>query len=177
MRILLAGVGAIVVAGAAIAVAQPGTGGPGGRRDVVSVQAQLGLNDEQAAQLRKLHAAERKEAIRRHADTAIARMELDEALNAPTVDEKLVAAKAKAVADLQAASVQARVDQRLAVRKLLTPEQQAKMSQLMRDHRAGRRAHRGVGRQGPGRRGGPMGAGRGPGGSGAPADAPGGQEE
>ena len=126
--------------------------------------------------MHKLHSAERKAAIRRHADTAIARMELDEALSAPTVDEKLVAAKVKALADLQAASVQARADRRLAVRKLLTPEQEAKMSQLMRDRRAGRAAHRGARRQGPGRRG-HMGPGGGPGGPSAPDGEPDAEEE
>jgi Spy/CpxP family protein refolding chaperone len=164
MKVLLAGLGVIVVAGAALAAAQ---GVPGGRRegrpDGVAMEKQLGLSDEQATQMRKLWSTERKTGIRRHADIAIARMELDEALSAPTVDEKLVAAKVRALTELQAAAVQARADQRIAVRKLLTPEQQAKLTQLRREHRGDRGdSQRGGRRFGPGRRGGPMGPNEGP---------------
>jgi Spy/CpxP family protein refolding chaperone len=104
------------------------------------------LSDEQAAQMRRLRSEERRQAIRRRADLAIARMELEEALDAPSVDEKLVAARVRAVADLQAAEVRARADRRLALRKMLTPEQQGKLKQLMRERRgapgAGRRGGR-----------------------------------
>ena len=98
--------------------------------------ASSGLSEEQAEQLRRLRAEERKQAIRRHADLAIARLDLDEALDAPTVDEKLVASRVRAVSDLQAAEVRARADRRLAMRKVLTPEQQQKLRQLTRERRA-----------------------------------------
>jgi Spy/CpxP family protein refolding chaperone len=134
------------------------------------MRAQLGLSDEQEAQLRKLHEDGRKAAIRRRADTAIARMELEEALGAATVDEKAVAVKLKAVTELQAAAAKARVDQRLAVRKLLTPEQYAKMKQLRQERRADRfSGRRGPGRGMRGRPGGPgVGQGGAPGGFGGP---------
>jgi hypothetical protein len=57
----------------------------------------------------------------------------------------------KAVSDLQASSLKARTDQRLAMRRLLTPEQQEKMKQLMRQgrmERAGARQQRRPGRPG-----------------------------
>jgi Spy/CpxP family protein refolding chaperone len=104
----------------------------------MALERQLGLSEEQAEQLRRLRAEERKQAIRRRADLAIARLDLDEALDAPAVDEKLVASRVRAVSDLQAAEVRARADRRLAVRKVLTPEQQQKLLQLTREGRAER---------------------------------------
>ena len=125
-----------------------------GRPDPAAIQAELGLSADQAAQLKKLRDDGRKQAIRQRADLAIARIELEEAMDAPSVDDKLVAARVKAVSDLQASSLKARTDQRLAMRRLLTPEQQEKMKQLMRQgrmERAGARQRRRPGR--PGRRG------------------------
>jgi len=103
------------------------------------------------SQLRKLRQDERKLAIRRRADLQIARMELDELLDAASVDEKAVAAKVKAMADLQAASLKARVDHRLALRKVVSAEQLEKMKMLRRQHRHGLR------RDGRGPEGGPRG--------------------
>jgi Spy/CpxP family protein refolding chaperone len=134
--------GALVVAGTVVAMAQERP-----RReaqpDRAAIRAQLGLSADQAAQLEKLRVEGRKQAIRQRADLAIARIELQELMNAPTVDEKAVAAKVKAISDLQAAGLKARVDERLAMRRVLTPEQQEKMKQLMRRHRRDRRARPG----------------------------------
>jgi Spy/CpxP family protein refolding chaperone len=125
--------------------------------DPAALRAELGLSDEQAAEVRKLWADGRKQAIRQRADLAIARLELEELVNAPVVDRKAIDAKVKAVADLQAAQLVARTGQRLAMRRILTPEQQAKMKQLGRERRAERgprpaRAWRGR----PGRPGDPL---------------------
>ena len=159
MRVqLLAVTGALVVAGAVAAVGaqEPGPArreGRMGRPDAATIQAELGLSADQAAQLKKLRNDGRKQAIRQRADLAIARIELEEAMDAPSVDEKLVAARVKAVSDLEASSLKARTDQRLAMRRLLTPEQQEKMKQLMRagPDGAGRGTAGASGR--PGRRG------------------------
>ena len=157
MRVqLLAVTGALVVAGA-VAVVGAQERGPApraermGRPDPAAIQAELGLSADQAAQLKKLRVDGRKQAIRQHADLAIARIELQEAMDAPSVDDKIVAARVEAVSDLQAASLKARTDQRLAMRRLLTPEQQEKMKQLMREgrmERAGARQGRRQGRPG-----------------------------
>ena len=162
MRVkMLAVAGALVVAGAVAVVAaqEPGPGrraGRMGRPDPAAIQAELGLSADQAAQLKKIRDDGRKQAIRQRADLAIARIELEEAMDAPSVDDKLVAARVKAVSDLQASSLQSRTNQRLAMRRLLTPEQQEKMKQLMRQgrmERAGARQQRRSGRPGsPGMR-------------------------
>lgn len=132
--IVLAALGVGAGAWSGLAHAQHGPGDPGGPH-IAAVQREAGLTDAQVGQLRKLMQDERKIAIRRRADLQIARMELEEQLDAPTVDEKVVAAKTKAVADLQAAGVKARVDHRLAVRKVVSADQFAKMRALMRPHR------------------------------------------
>lgn len=137
---------AVILGGsAALAAAQPMTRGRAARPDLATLQQQLGLNDEQATQLRRLWSEERKQAIRRRADLAVARMELEEALDASTVDEKLVATRVRALSDLQAAAIRARADQRLALRKVLTPEQQQKMRQLRHERPDASAAARGRG--------------------------------
>ena len=175
MRMFLTSMATLAVAGAAlVASAQPagpeGRGRHGDSANSGALKQALGLSDEQAAQLRKLWQDERKQAIRRRADMQIARMELDEALNAPTLDEKAVGLKVQALTQLQATALRARGDQRLAVAKLLTPEQRAKMQQLRREHGIrnvghgwGRQGHAGAGPAG--RRMGPGGPGGGPGGA------------
>jgi Spy/CpxP family protein refolding chaperone len=123
-------VGVLAAAGTvAMAAAQERPRRPA-RPDAVAIEKALGLTAEQADQLRKLRAEGRKQAIRHRADTEIARLELEELMGAPTVDEKAVAAKVKVLADLQAAGLLARTTQRLAMRRLLTPEQQEKLRQL-----------------------------------------------
>jgi Spy/CpxP family protein refolding chaperone len=113
------------------------------RPGLAGLEAELGLSAEQAAQMRNLRAEGRKQAIRHRADVAIARLELEELMDARTVDEKAVAAKVKAISDLEAAALKARTDERLAMRRLLTPEQQEKLKQLGPRGRRGRAARPG----------------------------------
>jgi Spy/CpxP family protein refolding chaperone len=94
------------------------------------MKQELGLSDQQLGQLQKLRLESRKSGIRRRADTQLARLNLREQLQAQSVDEKAVQARVKELSDLQAANLRARVDARLAMRKILTPEQQAKLRQL-----------------------------------------------
>jgi Spy/CpxP family protein refolding chaperone len=123
------------------------------RADRAALLAEIGLSDEQVAQIRKIHQQERKAAIRRNADMRIARLELEELMSAPTLDEAAIAARVKALGELQAAAFKARSDSRLAVRRLVTAEQYQKLQQHR--HRASRAR-----RERPGRR--PVGPGAGP---------------
>lgn len=161
---LLAVLGIVAGTGVAMAALPDGEGpdparrGPGGR----DIRSELGLSDSQHAQLKKLRMDGRKAAIRRRADLQIARLELGEMLDAAAPDERAIAAKVKEVSELQAAALRARVDARLAVAKLLTPEQREQLKHLRgpgwrREHgpagmRPGRgtRARPGRGAQGPG---------------------------
>ena len=126
------------------------------RSGLVALQDDIGLSDAQMADLRRIRTEGRKAAIRRNADLRIARMELDELLGAATVDEAKVAARVKAIGELQSAAFKERTETRLAVRRLVTAEQYQKMQQLKRGAMRARRAR-------PGRRGerGPAGPGDG----------------
>jgi len=164
LMIALVALGTAAASLAALPQGQPGDGPPR-RPNVAALQREAGLTDAQASQLRKLMQDERKLAIRRRADLQVARLELDELLDAASVDEKAVGARVKALADLQAAALKARVDHRLAVRKVVTAEQLEKMKMLHRGPRP--RAGREWRRPGPGPQGGP-GFGRPPGPDGPP---------
>ena len=160
--------GTLLVAGTVLGAPAQDRGPVGrpGRPSLAVLQGEVGLSADQTAQLEKMWADESKQGIRRRADLAIARLELEELIEAPTVDEKAVAAKIREVSDLQAAALRARTDQRLAMRKLLSPEQQAKMKQVMRRNRAERgprpaRAWRGRRPGGPGASASPPPPGRG----------------
>jgi Spy/CpxP family protein refolding chaperone len=115
--------------------------------DPAEMKQELGLSDAQVTQIRKLHLDQRKAAIKRRADAQLARIELQELMQAPTVDEKAVALRVKEISDIQAANIKARVDTMLAMKKILTPEQQEKMKQLHR----GRMQGPGMGPDGEGR--------------------------
>lgn len=151
---LAVGVGAVL----ALAADQPGRDrapGPGGR----PFEA-LGLTDAQRTELRKLGSDHRKAMIRSRADMQVARLDLHDLLMAPNPDERAINAKVKELSDLQAAALRVHVDGRLALRKVLTPEQLEKFRQ-MQAHRFARARHRRFGggpgmRHGDGpRRGGP----------------------
>jgi Spy/CpxP family protein refolding chaperone len=136
---------AILAASVWVARVEGGQGpqGHGGRGfDVARLQSELGLSEDQVAQLQKMKSDGRGQAIQRQANLRIAQGELQDLLKAPAVDEKAISAKVKQVTDLEAAGTQARVAQRLALRRVLTPDQLAKMESLKREHHPG-------GRRGP----------------------------
>lgn len=137
--------------------------GPRGQHpfDVARMQADLGLSDDQVEQLQKMKSDGRSQAIRRRADLRIAQGELSDLLRAPAVDEKAISAKVKQVTDLEAAGTRARVDQRLALRRVLSPEQVEKMRSLRREHHreGGPGQHRGPHGRHPGAEGGEPGPG------------------
>ena len=130
------------------------------RGGMAAIQSEIGLTDQQMAEIRRIHTEGRKAAIRRTADLRIARMELDELLSAATLDEAKIAARVKTIGELQSAAFKERTESRLAVRRLVTAEQYQKMQQVRRD---GMREHR---ERPMGR---PMGGGRGEHGEGGPA--------
>lgn len=153
---LLAIVGVVAGTGVALAAAYPEGPGAGGREarrpGPEEIKAELGLSDVQHAQLKQFRLQERKATIRRRADLQIARLELRELLDAANLDEKAVAVKVKEISELQSTALKARVDGRIALRKVLTPEQFDKLQDLRR-RRIGRGPHKGGPHGRPGRRG------------------------
>jgi Spy/CpxP family protein refolding chaperone len=170
---MLAVLGVVALAGLAFAQAppqeRPQRPGPGPRGPRVGAPGPaqmaeaLGLTDQQKAQIEKLRADQQRAAIKRRADQKLAKFELGELLKAQTVDEKAVALRVKELTDLHGAAIKARVDHLLAMKKILTPEQQEKMKQMHanrpgmgRGPGMGRRMMRGPGRGVPGGPGGPV---------------------
>ncbi len=155
-RQLFLALGVLAAGGAALAALpdpDPVSAGP----DMSRIQQEVGLTDAQVIQVKKIWGDRRKSAIRRRADMVIARMEMEELLDGPSVDEKALNAKLKELSDLQAAALHARVDAQLALRKVVTPEQLQKLRSLLRERRwRGREGPppRGERRPGPGGAGG-----------------------
>lgn len=160
----LLGIACITLAGWAFAQAPaPGAGragaGPAGDREA-RLRARLGLNDEQMEQLHKLKVDRQKAEVQHKAAVQVARLEMNELFRAATVDEKAVAAKLKVVSDLEVAGLKARIDERLALRKIVSSEQAEQIERMLIGRHRARAAVRAKARQGRPGRGGP---GRGPG--------------
>ncbi len=106
--------------------------GPEGRpmQRRATALADLGLTDVQKADLRKARESARRDRLRKSTDLKIARLDLRSLMQAEKVDDKAVAAK---LAELQAAHgalLKLRVDTALAMKRLLTPEQQKKLAAM-----------------------------------------------
>ena len=124
------------------------------------MRERLGITDAQVEQLRTLRRTAAKSGIRNRADWAVKRIELEELLEADKPDRTLIDKKLREIADLQYGMLKARVDTRLALAGVLTPEQRSKLRSMMRQRMRGRmqRGRRGPQMQEPGF--GPRGSGR-----------------
>src|SRR5262245_4660765 len=83
-------------------------------RGVERLKQELGLSDAQVEQLHGLRAEQRKAAVQRRGQIQVARLELRELLEAQSVDEGAVRAKAKQLGDLQASAARAHAEAGLA---------------------------------------------------------------
>jgi len=110
---------------------------PRPRRDRAAIRQELGLTGDQESQLRRLRTEARQSGIQRRADLRHARLGLREALEAGRVDEGAVHARTQELADLRSAQLRARVDARLALRKILTPEQLEKLKTRRSERKPG----------------------------------------
>ncbi len=114
--------------------AQAGPMGPMGqmgpmkaRRDI---KAELGLTDVQQADIRKAMEAAHRDRLRKSTDLKIANLDLKSLLRAEKVDEKAIAAKLAEAQAAQGALLKLRVDSALAMKRVLTPEQQKKLAEI-----------------------------------------------
>lgn len=108
-----------------------------------SLSAELGLTEVQQGEIRKAMESARRDRLRKSTDLRIANLDLRSLLRAEKVDEKAVAAKLSEAAAAQAALLELRVDSLLAMKRILTPEQQKTFAQ-MRAERRPQRMGRGV---------------------------------
>jgi periplasmic protein CpxP/Spy len=125
--------------------AQEGSNPPGQASDGAGKRRRggvdLGLTDAQKADLRQSAETTRHERVQKSADLRQAKQDLRSLLRAETVDETAVNAKLAEVQAAQGALMKLRIDSVLAMKRILTPEQQKKMAER-REHRGEKVRHR-----------------------------------
>ena len=121
---------------------QDGRMGPMGQRAPMSpmktrrdIKAELGLTDVQQADIRKAMETAHRDRLRKSTDLKIANLDLRSLLRAEKVDEKAVAAKLAEAQAAQGALLKLRIDRALAMKRVLTPEQQKKLMELRSENR------------------------------------------
>jgi Spy/CpxP family protein refolding chaperone len=119
------------------------------RRDI---KAELGLTEVQQGDIRKAMESARRDRLRKSTDLKIASMDLKSLLRAEKVDDKAVAAKLAEAQAAQGALLKLRVDTVLAMKRILTPEQQKKFAEI-RGHEGRQRMGRRMMMRGMMRRG------------------------
>jgi Spy/CpxP family protein refolding chaperone len=158
---LVAGSAALVMM-AGLALAQPPAGeAPSGARQRMQQQnrfEQLGLSDQQKEQIHQTLLDTRKKNIDVEAKQKLGRIELHELMSADTPDQGKINAKITELSKLHETLMRNHVESRLAIQKVLTPEQRTKLKALrpmmMREHFRGGFRHFDGGGPGMMRRGG-----------------------
>jgi Spy/CpxP family protein refolding chaperone len=116
------------------------------------MQEALGLTDEQVSQLRALRFESAKSRITTRSEIQLKRLELRELLQADEPNRAAIDNTLRELSDAQHAALKNQVEQRLAMRQVLTPEQLKKMEGMRRHFRKrmGKRGRRGMhGMHGP----------------------------
>jgi Spy/CpxP family protein refolding chaperone len=114
---------------ATAAMAQP-RGGMAPRSEGKTPFEQLGLSDEQKAQIQQLLLDTRKKNIDVEAKQKLARIELHELMNADSPDQGKINTKIGELSKLHETLMRNRIESKLAIQKILTPEQRKKAKQM-----------------------------------------------
>ena len=132
-RFSLMALAMLVIAGAAMA--QPPQGGTM-RGEMMKERLrkpaleELGLSDAQKSQIHQARLDTRKKNIDVEAKHKLASIELHELMRADAPDQAKINAKISEVSKLRETLMRNRIEARLAVQKILTPEQRKKMQEL-----------------------------------------------
>jgi Spy/CpxP family protein refolding chaperone len=130
-----------VLAGAAIAAAQPGPGrGPRDGDGWARLAERLALTEEQKQAIEAIRTDERARQLETRKQIMQLESQLHTVMLADAPDEAAALKLVKQIGDLRAAQQAGRVKTRLAIRKQLTPEQRTQF--ILMEGRLGR-AHRG----------------------------------
>jgi Spy/CpxP family protein refolding chaperone len=86
-----------------------------------------GISEAQANKIREMHFQNQKDQIKLGSDLRIKQLEMAELMDADKPDDGKILAKAKEVSDLREKLYLQGVQQRLAMKKLITPEQEEKL--------------------------------------------------
>ncbi len=135
--LIIIALGAVVTLGNAQPFGDRGRGeGRGGE-----FRERLNLNEETAAKIEKMGDEHRKGQIALRAKLSAARIDFRSLMRSDAPDEKLALAKQKEISAIRAEMEESRLAHRLAVGKLLTPEQR----KLMKEYRGAAFARGGAG--------------------------------
>lgn len=107
-----------------------GFGRQGGFLNNPAMRQRLGITSDQAAKIQQQNLDFQKSQIRNRADLEVKRLELNELLAADNPDRAAINAKLQEVSAAQMASEKAGIDNRLALRDILTPAQRTQLQQL-----------------------------------------------
>lgn len=125
---------------------EPQQGGEGQRRNPGverhNFRSELGLTDAQVADIQKSRDNARRERLLKTTDLRIARMDIRSLLRAEKVDEKALAAKVAEAQAAEGALLKIKVDSALAMKRILTPEQQRKFMEMRAGHGRARMGQR-----------------------------------
>jgi Spy/CpxP family protein refolding chaperone len=114
----------------------------------MAMMQKLNLTDDQQVQIRKMHVDFQKKQIQNQAKIRLARLDLGQMMQADKPDRAAIEKAIRDIASVETETKLARVDQMLAIRGVLTPEQQKTMKQNMMYRRGAMRRHMGMFRQG-----------------------------
>lgn len=104
---------------------------------LLSHKDELGLNDDQVSELKKLKSSSKKAKVKQYAEIQILNIELQELLDEKKVDKDAVYAKLEAVGALRIKKSKSCVDTKLTARGLLTAEQLKKWEGLKKSCKIG----------------------------------------
>jgi Spy/CpxP family protein refolding chaperone len=104
--------------------------GPAGFLNNEAIRQRLGITSAQAAKIRQQDLDFQKSQIRGQADFQVKRIELDELLSADNPNRAAIDAKLQEVSTSQMALEKSAIDNRLALRDILTPAQRQQLQQL-----------------------------------------------
>ena len=94
----------------------------------------LMLSEQQIAELKKHEFEYKKTKIQAKADKAIAHMELDRLVHSDTVDESAIRAVGQRLIAAKSRMINAKIEAKIAVLKILTPEQRKKVKKMHSRH-------------------------------------------
>jgi Spy/CpxP family protein refolding chaperone len=95
-----------------------------------AIRQRLGITADQTAKIRQQNSDFQKTTIRNRADLQVKRIELNDLLAADNPDRTAIEAKLSEVSAAQMAREKAAIDNRLAIRDILTPAQRQQLQQL-----------------------------------------------
>jgi Spy/CpxP family protein refolding chaperone len=120
-------------------IASRGHGGHGGHgknpfEHVIKFKGKLGLTAEQIEAMKEAEFEYKKERVQAKAEHKIAHMELEKLAHSGNVDEAAMRAVATRIAASKTRSIHAMVEAKIALLKILTPEQLQKMTAMHSAH-------------------------------------------